>query len=133
RWTFATGTQDLGVPVGILVAQSTALNADGSVIVGYAVDQANATHTWIWAPALGMRDFKTYLKTLGTDLSAWSGFPLVTGVSADGLAIVGIGSHSTDHPGEAFIAHIPGPPCYADCDGAAVPRTLDANDFARFL
>jgi probable HAF family extracellular repeat protein len=80
RWTASDGIVSLGTfPTG-LSTLPTALNADGSVIVGSA-DVGAATHAFRWTLSTGLID-------LGVPLGA--SYSSAQGVNSDGSVIVGL-------------------------------------------
>ena len=62
---------------------------------------------FLWEAALGLVDLNQFLPTLGIDLTGWT-LTEATGISADGLTIVGNGVNP-DGRIEAWIAVIPEP------------------------
>jgi probable HAF family extracellular repeat protein len=128
KWTSTGGMVNLGAPPG----QSTvarAVSADGSVVVG-----SGPNGPWFWTSALGRMDLVPYLTDLGLDLSGWI-LSEATGVSADGLTIVGNGIHGVQDPFpiyEGWVAVL-GPRCYPNCDDSTAPPVLNVTDFTCFL
>jgi probable HAF family extracellular repeat protein len=82
RWTQAGGMQDLGSLGAGLGSGATAVSADGSVVVGFAVVSGGGTHAFRWTQSGGMQD-----------LGAISGlkWTTATSVSDDGNIVVGYG------------------------------------------
>ncbi|MCA9283165.1 MAG: PEP-CTERM sorting domain-containing protein [Phycisphaeraceae bacterium] len=112
RWTESGGMVGLGSTdpeSGSFFTEALAINMDGSVIVGFEQvvgdDEFFAT---IWTQGVGMQRLDSVLAGMGAELF---GFTLLqaTGISADGLTIVGV---AEDREGfrQAFIATIPAPP-----------------------
>jgi probable HAF family extracellular repeat protein len=94
RWTEATGMM-----VGLgFSGSATAVSGDGSVVVGSSTDGG-----WIWDSTHGKRNITDLLTSLGLDWTGWSGFS-PTGISADGLTIVGYATYSGQQ--EAWIANL---------------------------
>ncbi|MFM9997252.1 MAG: PEP-CTERM sorting domain-containing protein [Phycisphaerales bacterium] len=120
RWSQATGVQ----PLTALPSRGTAVNADGSVIVGVA-DFSGVPEAAIWTESTGLMSVGARLTSLGVNLAGWM-LDSATGVSADGLTIVGLGTH--DGRPEGWIARMPGA-CYADCNGDV---SLTVADFGCF-
>lgn len=86
---------------------ATAVSADGSTIVGRSVTGSDGYQAFIWDEDNGMRSLREVLENdCGLDLDDWL-LVEATGVSADGLTIVGHGL-SSDGEG-AWIATIPEP------------------------
>lgn len=100
-WTNEGGIRDLGALTAHEGSYAYATNHDGTVVVGMSGDSA-----FLWRADLGMVDLSLYLTSLGLDLTAWT-LTSANGVSADGLTIVGVGSHNGIN--EAWIASIPSP------------------------
>ena len=81
---------------------SLAVNADGSVIVGWGFG------AFIWDESNGKRDLEDVLENdFGLDLTGWR-LDRATGVSADGTVIVGYGRNPQGDQ-EAWIAVLPQP------------------------
>jgi probable HAF family extracellular repeat protein len=122
RWSAATGMQDIGFALtqGDEWSQANAANFDGSIVVGWFYDAAaGETHPLLWTTARGSEDFQDYLAGLGVDLSGWV-LEYATGISADGLTIIGYGDHYGQTEGWIADLHPATPPCGSpdfDCDG----------------
>jgi probable HAF family extracellular repeat protein len=104
RWTDAAGIQSLGKgPDGGAMTFARAVSGDGSVIVG-----GNGSRAMIWDGSHGARYLADVLsKDYGLDLTGWE-LDEATGVSDDGLTIVGNG-YGPGHPAkEAWIVHLDG-------------------------
>ncbi len=101
--------QGLGFVLGIRQSAAFAVSDDGSVVVGQAFGSRDAA--FIWTPQTGMMELKVYLRTLGIDLPSTVNPYMATGISADGMTIVGY----TLNPGQAgaikqgFVLTIPAP------------------------
>ena len=108
RWTQAGGMVGLGdLPGGAFFSSANAANADGSVIVGSG-DTENGTEAFIWDSTNGMRNLKDLALGMGlTNVAGWQ-LTDATGVSADGLTIVGTGYNPLGDQ-EAFVIVIPEP------------------------
>ena len=128
RWTAAGGMQDIGfaLTAGEGWSEASAVNADGSVVVGWAA--VPEIHAFMWTPALGSVDLNTYLPTVGINLSDWL-LKYATGVSADGRTIVGYGEHFGFQYNEAYIVTLPPASCYPDCNADG---SLTVADFGCF-
>jgi probable HAF family extracellular repeat protein len=82
RWTQGGGMQDLGSLGTGLGSLATAVNADGSVVVGAAAVAGGGTHAFRWTQATGMQD-------LGAPQGIkWT---TATAISDDGSIIIGYG------------------------------------------
>ncbi len=105
RWTQSGGIVGLG---GDFI-EAYGVSADGSVVVGAARGYDEAV---IWDSTNGIRSVKDILvNDFGLDLTGWN-LLSATGISADGLTIVGYGSISNGSS-EAWIARLdstPNPP-----------------------
>ena len=119
RWTEAGGIEMLDRPSYDLTGESkpfngssvnlsytTDVNADGSVIVGYSFN-TGPPKVVVWDDIHGARYLETILTDLAVDFSGWS-LEFATGISDDGLTIVGTGINP-DGNTEAFIATLPEP------------------------
>lgn len=127
RWTEADGMVGLGF-LRTPYSKGYALSADGSVVVGEAIDGGNGHRPFIWTAAEGMRDLQALLQDdLGLDLGEFVLLTGATGISADGRTIVGWGS--TRHGQiEAWLAHL-GPGCRADFDRDDAVDTRDVSAY----
>jgi len=78
-------------------------------VVGFAsMTSAHETEAFIWDQSNGMRNLKDVLeKSCGLNLTGWK-LEHATGISADGLTIVGGGINPDGHP-EGWAATIPEP------------------------
>jgi probable HAF family extracellular repeat protein len=110
RWT-AGGMQGLGFLAPGTYSGALAVSGDGSVIVGGAYgdfdgDLSLEFKPFIWDAVHGMRDLQQLLvKDYGINLTGWSSMS-VTGISADGRAIVGNGTNPAGFA-EGWIATLP--------------------------
>ena len=90
RWTDASGWVGLGdLPGGTFYSIAWAVSADGSVVVGSSRTDLG-DEAFVWDVEHGMRNLKSVLVAGGLDLTGWT-LSQATGVSADGLTIVGVG------------------------------------------
>ena len=111
RWEngVMTGLGDL--PGGEFESYAYDVSADGSVVVGYGSidsDIGPKLDAFIWDAGNGMRSLKDVLEIdFGLDLHNWL-LLKATGISADGLTIVGYGINPYGNT-EAWIATIPEP------------------------
>ncbi len=88
RWTLGGGMVGLGdLPGGAFSSVATGVSADGSVVVGSSGGAA-----FIWDEINGMQSLEDLLMDLGADLTGWDEIS-VSGISADGRVIMGVGSH----------------------------------------
>ena len=102
RWTETEGLHALGSSL----QTACAVSADGSIVVGGSL--SSSVGAFIWDEVNGMRNLESVLENdFGLDLTGWT-LKQATGISADGLTIVGLGTN----PGglsEAWIAEVPEP------------------------
>jgi probable HAF family extracellular repeat protein len=102
RWTAAGGMVGLGVIPGGSSSRANGVSADGSVVVGRSSSKERFAVAFIWNSTSGIRALEQVLTELGIDLTGWT-LTYATGVSVDGLTIVGSGSQG------AWIAVLPKP------------------------
>ncbi|UCC30777.1 MAG: hypothetical protein JSU86_00585 [Phycisphaerales bacterium] len=131
RWTRAEGFVLLPLPSFARGVHPQAVSYDGSVVVGYTVDDNEYywVRPFIWDNATGIRNLKDVLiQEYGLcEVAAWS-LGYGRGVSADGRSIVGAGVNP-DGNGEAWLARLPEPGAailLADLDG---DDAVDLDDF----
>lgn len=104
RWTGDVGAVDLGVlPGGVDHSTATAVNADGTVIVGSSGSNVEA---FIWDRASGMRSLEKVLQAAGVDIQGWH-LRRAVGVSDDGTRILGYGRAPGTDGEIAFLATLP--------------------------
>jgi probable HAF family extracellular repeat protein len=120
RWTQAGGMVQLGdLPNGVLTIQVPAVfvSADGAVVVGTGYPR----DPFIWDATNGIRNLRDVLVSRGLDLTGWT-LTAATGISADGLTIVGNGVHAGFGTSEGWVARLAEPvaACTGDCDGNGV-------------
>ena len=84
RWTLATGMQDLG-SLGGGRSEATAVSADGTVVVGFSFDASGQGRAFRWTSETGIQALEGESPSIAT-------YPYA--VTADGSAIVGLGSYS---------------------------------------
>jgi len=110
RWTAEAGMVGLGdLPGGNYMGAAFAVSGDGSVIVGQSDSSFGMSESFIWDDAHGMRRLRDVLVgEYGLNLDGWTLSTETTGISDDGLTIVGRGVNA-DGQAEAWIAHIPEP------------------------
>jgi uncharacterized membrane protein len=110
RWTEAGGMVGLGdLPGGLFYSVANAVSGGGSVIVGSGHTDSGFQAT-IWDATHGTRNLRDVLVNdygMGASLAGWE-LASATGISADGLTIVGTGS-SPSSGSEAFLVHLNSP------------------------
>lgn len=119
-YRFNTSTNQLsflGQLTAGVVGAATAVNADGSVIVGYEGSGGASTRRgFIWTTAGGMQSFDDYLAGFGIDTANSFNFATPIGISADGRSIVGFGYANGSQVAQGFLVNIsavPEPGTYA--------------------
>jgi probable HAF family extracellular repeat protein len=125
RWTAEEGMVSLGSISGEGPGSAAyGISADSSVIVGYGEEVGGADVAAIWTEATGWRRLDKMLEQeYGLDLGVWR-LVTATGVSADGLTIVGWGISENGY--EGWVAHIPEP-------ATALPTSVVAVLLARAM
>jgi probable HAF family extracellular repeat protein len=104
RWTSGGGMVGLGfLPGDVYYSEANGVSADGSVVVGTSF-YASGQEAFVWMPGAGMQSLQSYLTGLGVNTTGWQLYR-ATGVSADGLTIVGVGTNPSGFS-EAFVANI---------------------------
>ena len=107
RWTESGGMVGLGdLPGGIFHSDASGVSADGSVVVGRSYS-SSGNQAFVWDETNGMRALMQILEDQGVDMTGWN-LELASGISADGLTIVGTGTNPLGFT-EAWIATIPEP------------------------
>lgn len=107
RWTSGDGMVGLGdLPGGTFSSVANAASANGSVIVGQGASAAG-NDAFIWTAGGGMLSLRDILVSAGLDMTGWT-LTAATGVSDDGLTIVGTGINPLGQT-EAWIATVPEP------------------------
>ena len=97
------------LPGGTFESAAFAVSGDGSVIVGQSHSATVTSESFIWDAEHGMRNLHDLLvDDLGLDLTGWTLSTETTGISDDGMTIVGRGINPNGFP-EAWVAHIPEP------------------------
>lgn len=127
RWTTG-GTTSLGcAPPSCYRSDALAVSADGTIVVGVGESYSGQERAFIWSQSLDMQDLQTML---GDTVPAGWVLTRATGISADGLTIVGDGINSHNHFHGAWLARLPRPACWGDlnCDGV-----FDALDVPAFV
>jgi uncharacterized membrane protein len=81
-----------------------ALNADGTVAVGYA--HGDGAEAFVWDEAHGLRSVRDILASAGVDVSDWE-LEGAYGVSADGKVLGGEGRRISTGLSEGCVAHLP--------------------------
>jgi probable HAF family extracellular repeat protein len=106
-WTLSGGMIGLGdLPGGSFSSWANSASANGSVVVGQG-NSASGNEAFYWTATGGMQSLKNVLTNSGLNLTGWT-LGNATGISADGLTIVGNGINPFNSP-EAWIATIPEP------------------------
>lgn len=120
RWTQGSGMVGLGdLAGGGFSSVASACSADGRVVVGASLS-AMCFEAFVWTPTSGMRSLQDILTTdFGVNLDGWMLYN-ATGISDDGLTIVGYGSNPA-HQYEAFVVR------FSSALPAVAPILADAN------
>jgi uncharacterized membrane protein len=127
-WREETGMVPLATLPGSTSDAPQAVNADGSIVVGYS-QTPNGNEATIWREGEGVELLSDVLESVyALDLNGWT-LQRATGISDDGSAIVGYGINP-DGNTEGFIARIP--LCQGDlnADGLVSSQDLSVLLFA---
>jgi uncharacterized membrane protein len=91
RWRAETGMQPLPLPLDALGVVPNAVSGDGKTVVGMYGTESFEIRAYLWTEADGARDLHDFVQVqLGVDLKGWT-LRAATGISRDGLTIVGTG------------------------------------------
>jgi probable HAF family extracellular repeat protein len=116
-WYWDTGMEGLGdLPGGEVASAANAVSGDGRVVVGVAKTEAGDT-AFVWTEATGMRSIEDALILQGVAIDEGWSLLAASGVSSDGLTVVGEGRDPQSYP-QGWIAYLP-EPSYA-CAAAAL-------------
>ncbi len=108
----------LGILPGGTFSEATAVNTNGSVVVGYSYSANVPTgEAFRWTSSTGMKSIKGLLVSNGVKMSGWT-LANAQGVSSDGSIIVGYGTDPSGHT-EAWFAR-----CSPICDGIITPDVV---------
>lgn len=127
-WDLAGNLTVLGsglLPNNQTSTEAYAVNRDGTCVVGRTVRDGGQV-AFLWTPADGMRVLSDVLGTRGIDATGWT-LVRATGISDDGLTIVGYGTNPTGDP-EGFVVYL-GTPCPADYNNDGFADIFDFTDF----
>ncbi len=103
RWKNGVMTALGGFPREyFILSRAYDVSGDGSVVVG---ESANGG-AFIWTTATGMLSLEGVLTALGLDLTGWS-LGQATGISDDGLTVVGGGQSDSPYGFQGWIATLP--------------------------
>jgi probable HAF family extracellular repeat protein len=89
------------LPGGGFESIALGVSGDGRTVVGWS-QTASGLEAFLWYPDIGMQSLKDTLIAQGIDLTGWT-LNYATGISADGLTIVGGGKNPAGLV-EAFVA-----------------------------
>ncbi|MCP4247569.1 MAG: PEP-CTERM sorting domain-containing protein [bacterium] len=108
RWTQAGGMVGLGDLLGGTFASvAAAASVDGSVVVGTG-NGISGSEAFIWDALGGMQSLQNMLTSSGMNLGGFTQLTSASGVSADGLTVVGTGTNALGDT-EGWIVTIPEP------------------------
>ena len=93
RWTAASGMVGLGFLPGGNSSLARGVNADGTVVVGQAIDASERDQAFRWTAETRVQSVLTLLQAAKADVNLFAGWQLRSAnrVSADGTVIVGDG------------------------------------------
>lgn len=103
RWTDGAGMVGLGDLTGGGFSSSVyGMSLDGDLLVGSSISSLGS-EAFLWTATDGMESLYNKLQSEGHDLSHWTNLISATGVSDDGLTIVGYGTNTSGDE-EGFVA-----------------------------
>jgi uncharacterized membrane protein len=104
-------------------------NLDASFVAGRNIHTGGGFPVMWIGPTYAVTTLASFLEAFGhQSVPISSHFAGLTGITPDGLSIVGEAEHSLD-PYKAFRIDL----CYANCDYSTPPGVLNAADFSCFL
>ena len=107
-WDAINGIVPIGdLAGGSVFSEALGVSADGTTVVGWGTSDNSDLEAFIWDATNGMRELDAVLASGGVDLTGWV-LSQATGISADGLTIVGYGTNPSGFF-EAWIAVIADP------------------------
>jgi hypothetical protein len=133
RWTAEAGMVGMGdLPGDVFWSEAFDVSADGSTAVGWSFSGPPTTReAFVWTEAAGMHSLRDLLMSdFGLKLKDWTLFE-ATGISDDGLTIVGWGQSPTPSF-DAWIVKVPwlGPCIHGDMNR---DEQVDAADIVPFI
>lgn len=123
-WTAASGMLGLGdLPGGDIFSRALDVS-EASYVVGFGhPTQKGDFEAIMWPEGEGLIRVRDYLINHGaTGLDEWV-LGSASAITPDGTAMIGGGNHGP------WVAYLPRPPCYSDCDQSG---SLDIDDFICF-
>lgn len=110
RWLDGTA-QSLGPLADMKFTSAWAVSGDGQLIGGSSYGSpTRGAEAFVWTPSTGMLILEDVLTARGIDLTGWD-LEWLTGISADGSTLVGIGAYNGEAAGWAItgLTAIPEP------------------------
>ena len=106
RWDGGTASL-LGALPGDVASRALDVSGQGEVVVGYSRHGSCARRATVWLPFVGTQALYDVLDDAGEPVAGWT-LREVTGVSDDGLTVVGYGINPSGYE-RGFVATIPAP------------------------
>lgn len=101
--------RNLGLPPGVVHGACTAVNADGTIAVGYAYNGSDDLRAYVWSAATGPRFLDDMLTASGLELPTGWRLERLTGISDDGQTFAGFAEQEGTLHRQGFVATIPAP------------------------
>jgi len=110
-WRNSLTPEELPHPPGSTLASLAATSETGTVMVGTGSVPFEGARAAIWLNMTQALWLDDYLAGIGVDLTGWSRLETATGISSDGMTIIGNGIYNGETRG--FVVTVPEPSTHA--------------------